>query len=61
MPLAQRGKAPRPLKIHFEYKLDPEVPLSVAAYLKNQLLPATEAVLRQFIQVRSMLLIGVRQ
>lgn len=41
----------RPFKIHFEYSLGSEITTSDADYLQQQLLPTTNAVLRQFIQV----------
>lgn len=42
----------RPFKIHFEFALASDIADADAAYLQRKLLPTTNAVLRQFIQVR---------
>lgn len=41
----------RPFKIHFEFAFGSDIADADAVYLKSKLLPTTNAVLRQFIQV----------
>eukprot|EP00892_Ulva_mutabilis_P007549 jgi/Ulvmu1/5166/UM021_0183.1 len=58
-PLSSSTSIRRPFKVQFEFVLAPDVADDDAKYLNRKLLPATNAVLRQFIQVRRPVLDGV--